>query len=145
MSAIGAWCFHKISFALGVFTACGRLGSVVSNLLLPYLYQRTHTTSAGFFVGLAVTFIMLAAALFIVLLEKWSISKNLFKDLSPRRQAQLSFWEEIKLLQLVFWVLCLLCGIFESAKNCFYYIASALTQTRFGFSLQDAGILIVLL
>jgi len=143
MSTIGAWCFHKISFGLGVFTACGRLGSVASNLLLPYFYHKTNSTSTGFFIGFGVSIIMMLSCVIIVLIEKYSIKHDLFKDLSPRRKVQVTLWEEIKELQLVFWVLCILCGLFESAKNCFYYIGSALTQIRFNFSMTDAGILIV--
>jgi len=143
LSTIGAWCFHKLSFSLAAFSAIGRLGSIVNNVLLPYLFQKTGNISTGPFIGFFISILMLASALFVVFLEKWSISRNLFKDLSPRRRVQRSFLEEIAELQLVFWVLCLICGLFEASKNSFNYISSDLFQTRFNFSSQTAGWLIV--
>ncbi len=143
MGTVGVWCYHKLSFSLGAFSASGRLGSITNNVLLPYLYQKTGSVATGPFVGFLLSLLMLTAAFSAVFLEKWSISKNLFKDLSPRRRVQRSFFEELRELQLVFWVLCVLCGIFDSAKNSFNYVSSALTQLRFSFSPTEAGWLIV--
>ena len=144
MSTVGAWCFNKLSFSLAAFSACGRFGTIVSNVLLPYLYSKTRDVSTGLFVGFGLSIMMAISAFVIVFLERWSISKNLFKDLSPRRRVQRSFFEELRELQLVFWVLCVLCGLFDATKNSFNYVASALTQTRFGYSSQAAGWLIVI-
>jgi len=78
MSTIGAWCTHKLSFALGTYVACGRFGSIANNILLPYLYQITGKTSTGFFFGAGIGGLIFAYAIILVLVEKWSVSHGYF-------------------------------------------------------------------
>ncbi len=144
MSTIAAWCPHKLSFALGTYIAFGRLGGVTCNLLLPHLYHITGKTSVGFFMGFALTLVVFLCASLTVATERWGISHGMLSQGGERSGNSVSIMKAIRLMPGIFWGMCALCGLFYSAKNAFNYVASALVQTRFGFSRQAAGLLIVL-
>ena len=132
------WNIEFVSFSLAVQSAAEGLGSGLNNFLMPQLYSITANLPMNFWIGLA----------FAVLCLFSSFTFGLIESYTANRRPQSQETKNIKLSGIfnfpsLFWLLTLHVCFFDTNTSSFCAIAGGMSQTRFGFDVEESGILIV--
>lgn len=134
------WNFEFLSFSLAVQSAAEGLGSGLNDFVLPQLYSITENLPMGFWIGFVFAVLCLVTTIFFGLIETCTLSRQ------PRPPTD----EKIRLSGIfnfpgLFWLLTLHVCLFDTNTSSFSAITGGMAQTRFGFEVDEAGVLIVYL
>jgi hypothetical protein len=114
--------------ALGLNITISRLGSVINGIVIPEIYNDSHTSRLGIalLVGFFVCIFSLVCAILLVLLDKRAdaVDKS-----DPSTNKVLSEddkfkWSDIKTFKLSFWIICLSCVLVYMAVFSFINVSS---------------------
>jgi len=133
------WNFHFVAFSMAFQSSGIRLGSAVNDILLPYIYDSTGNLAMGFWIGFFLTLILLATSILFCMLDYYGLKDH------PNYQPD---FEQVSLSQIanfpmVFWIVALSTTFIYGSFLTLNGISSGYAQTRFGFSITEAGVLIV--
>jgi nitrate/nitrite transporter NarK len=133
------WNIEFVSFSLAVQSAAEGLGSGLNDFMLPQLYSITGNLSADFWIGFVFAVLCLFSSFTFGFIESYTASRR------PQPQDT----EKIKLSGIfnfpsLFWLLTLHVCFFDTNASSFSAISGGMSQTRFGFDVEESGILIVI-
>ena len=118
--------------------ACKKSGAGLSSLLTPYLYDKTNRLDLIFYIGLGFSIVCLIAAIAFVIVE------TICMDGQPQPIAKSEVTcSSILKFPRIFWLYTFYMAFFYAIINSLYSVSSGLVQTRFGFSVNQAGIVYV--
>ena len=118
----------ELAMALGLNLSISRLGSVINGIVIPEIYNDSHTSRLGIalLVGFFVCIFSLACAILLVLLDKRA---DVIDKSDPSSNKVLSEddkfrWSDIKTFKLSFWIICVSCVLVYMAIFPFIQVAS---------------------
>lgn len=139
LEALSHWNFQFLPISLSFNSGSKKLGSGINSILTPQIYSVSNDVLAVFWAGLA------AGALCLVV----DITFFIFELRAAREEEQTVASKTVDMAGIlrfpkIFWLLILFMGLFLSAFNSFFVTASGMAQTRFNFTVNEAGLALVL-
>lgn len=139
LECLSFWNLEFLPMSMAIHSGAEGLGSGLNNFLLPQLYAATQSLPLGFWIGFAFAALCLLTAVFFGLIESCATSSRSLAVANelPKLSGMLQF-------PLLFWLLTFHVCFFSGNTNAFSAIIGGMAQSRFGFSVQEAGALIVI-
>jgi len=138
LESLSYWNYKFLPISLSLNVAAKKLSAGINSLLTPYIYSKTGSVNAVFYIALGTSMTCLASALLFAILE-WFLTKNITQTKS-KDQVNIS---GIFKFPKIFWLLIFHMGSFDAIINSLYAITSGMAQRRFGFDVTMAGTLLV--
>jgi nitrate/nitrite transporter NarK len=128
-----------LPISLAIYTGAKKVGAGINSLLTPYVFSTTGDLRVVFWIGLAAAALCFTIDVIFSIFE-WRVTRS--QQQSRSNEVNLS---GIFNFPKVFWLLVLHMGLFFGIFSAFFITASGMVQTRFGFTVTEAGIALVLL
>lgn len=143
LETLSHWNFMFLPISLGIFSATKKLGGGINSLLTPHIYGITNDLRVVFLIGLCAATICLAADIIFAVFEQ-RVTKSQEQSASNSASNSIRF-SDIFHFKKIFWLLIIHIGLFFGIFMSFLITASGMTQTRFHFTVAEAGLSLVLL
>eukprot|EP00826_Nyctotherus_ovalis_P032718 TRINITY_DN2634_c0_g2_i4.p1 TRINITY_DN2634_c0_g2~~TRINITY_DN2634_c0_g2_i4.p1 ORF type:complete len:228 (-),score=31.10 TRINITY_DN2634_c0_g2_i4:774-1457(-) len=139
LECLSFWNLEFLSMSMAIHSAAEGLGSGLNNFLLPQLYAITQNLPLGFWIGFVFAILCLLTAVLFGLIESCASNSQalVLNHELPKLSGMFKF-------PLLFWLLTFQVCFFCGNTNSFSAIMGGMVQIRFGFNVQEAGVLIVI-
>eukprot|EP00826_Nyctotherus_ovalis_P050024 TRINITY_DN608_c0_g1_i19.p1 TRINITY_DN608_c0_g1~~TRINITY_DN608_c0_g1_i19.p1 ORF type:complete len:191 (-),score=13.28 TRINITY_DN608_c0_g1_i19:549-1121(-) len=133
------WNFQFLPISLALYTGAKKLGAGVNSLVTPHIYSITGDLRLVFWIGLGAAALCLVIDIIFALFELHITKQQTQSSSGPVDIAGILRFPSI------FWFLILYMGLFFGSFIAFFITASGMVQTRFGFTVNEAGLALVTL
>lgn len=133
------WNFYFLPISLALYTGSKRVGAGINSLVTPHIFSVTGDLRIVFWIGLGAAALCLAVDIVYAIFE-WRTMRRQSQEISDTVSIG-----GILQFPRIFWLLVLHKGLFFSVFGALFITSSGMVQTRFGLSITEAGLALVLL
>jgi len=133
------WNFSFVTFSMALVGSGTRLGSTINDIALPYIYDSSGNLALGFWIGLALTGVILLSSIAFCIIDYCAL-----KEVGYTNGYTHIALSGVSQFPAIFWLLILSNAFLDGVMYTYNTICSGMAQVRFGFDVESAGLLIAI-